>query len=71
MNANNYDQIYSTPVELEFLICRIDLLNISGTHVDSHPYSVGKITISNIDKLKIMSTVSSVPTNPDVRHQHS
>ena len=58
-------------VELTFYICRIDLFNIAGTHADMCPYSVADIIISNIDQLKIMSTVSSFPTNPDVVHQHS
>ena len=58
-------------VELIFYICRIDMFNIAGTHADMYPYLVADITISNIDKLKIMSTVSSVPTNPDVGHPHN
>ena len=56
-------------VELTFLICRIDLFDPAGTHVDMHPYLVANITISNVDKLKIMDTVSSVPTNPATGHQ--
>ena len=32
------------------------------------PYPVENITISNLDKLKIMYTVSSVPTKPDAGH---
>ena len=35
-----------------------------------YPYLVAKITISNVDKLKIMDTVSSVPKNPDAGNQH-
>ena len=51
-------------VELKFLICRIDILDIAATHVDMYSYSVANITISNVDKLKFMTTVSYVPTNP-------
>ena len=51
-------------VELKCLICRIDVFDIAGTHVDMYSYSVANITISNVDKLKFMTTVSSVPTKP-------
>ena len=57
-------------IELNFWIYRIGLFNLSGTHVYIYPYSVANITISNVDTLKIMATVSSVPTNPDVGHMH-
>ena len=36
-----------------------------------YPYLVGNITISNVEKLKIMATVSSVPTNPAAGHHHN
>ena len=44
--------------ELNFLICITDLFDLSGTHVDIHPYLAENITISNVDKLKIMATFS-------------
>ena len=50
---------------------RIDRFDISGTHSDMKPYSVANITISNVDKLKIVDTFSSVPKNPGIGHQHS
>ena len=53
-------------IELIFSICIIDLFNLSGKHVGMYPYLVVNITISNIDKLKIMATVSSVPKNPAI-----
>ena len=56
---------------LTFLICILQIFDLSGTHVDVYPYSVAKITISNVDKLKIMTTVSSSTTNPDVGRQNS
>ena len=36
-----------------------------------YSYSVENSTISNIEELKIMDIVSSVPKNPDVVHQQS
>ena len=57
-------------VKLNFLICRIDIFNISGTYVDMYPYSVVNITIRKADKLKIMATVSSAPNNPAVGHHN-
>ena len=53
-------------VELNLLIYKIDLFDIAGTNVDIYPNSVENITISNVDILKIMTTVSYVPTNPTV-----
>ena len=35
-----------------------------------YPYLVANSTISNVDKLKIIATVSSFPTNPAASHQH-
>ena len=35
-----------------------------------YPYFVANIKISNVDKSKIMVTVSSAPKNPDVGHHH-
>ena len=57
-------------VELTFLICRIDLFDLAGTHVDMYPYLVANISISNVDKLKIMATVSSVLNNPAVGYHY-
>ena len=59
----------SRGVELTSFICRIDFFDLAGKNVDMHPYLVASITISNVDKLKIMDTVSSVPTNPATGHQ--
>ena len=56
---------------LDFQAGRIDLFDLAGTHLDMHPYLVVSITISNIDKWKVMTTVSSVPKDPDVGRQHS
>ena len=49
-------------VELNLLIYKIDLFDIAGTNVDIYPNSVENITISNVDILKIMTTVSYVYT---------
>ena len=57
--------------KLNFLICITELFDLAGTHVDIHPYLAENITISNVDKLKIKATVSSVPNKPDLGHQHS
>ena len=57
-------------VELTFWICRINLFNLAGTHVDMYHYSVENIEISNIGELKIMDTVSSVPKNLAVGHHN-
>ena len=43
---------------MNFLICITDLFDLAGTHVDIHPYLAENITISNVDKLKIMATFS-------------
>ena len=53
-----------------FLIRIINVFDLAGTHVDMQHYSVANITISNIYKLKIMATVSSVPTKNAVGHHN-
>ena len=58
-------------IELIFSICIIDLFNLSGKHVGMYPYLVVNITISNIDKLKIMTTVSYGPTKSTIGCHHS
>ena len=45
-------------VELTFSIFIIDLFGLAGTHVDMYPYSVANIAASNVDKIKVMATVS-------------
>ena len=35
-----------------------------------YPYLVENITIINVEKLKFMATVSSVPTKPVAGHHH-
>ena len=49
----------------------IDLFNLSGTHAAIYPYYVENITISDVEKFKIMATFSYVLTNPAAGHQHS
>ena len=49
----------------------MDTFDISGTYVDIYPCLVETITISNVDKLKIMATVSSVHKNHAIGRQHS
>ena len=58
-------------VELKFPVFRIILFGLAGTHVDMYPYPVANIAFSNVDKLEIIVTVSSVPKNPDVGNQNS
>ena len=58
-------------VELTSLICRIDLFGLTVTHVDMYPYLAENITISNVDKLKIIITVSYIPKTPAVGHHCS
>ena len=57
-------------VELNLLICRIENFDLVGTHVGMYPYFVANITISNVEKLKIMATVSSVPKKPYVGYTY-
>ena len=57
-------------VELKFLVCKINIINLSETHLDIYLYLIAKNTISSAEKLKIMATVSSVRMNPSAGHQH-
>ena len=63
--------VYAGSVEFIFSICRIGIFNLAWTRVDMYPYLVANITIINVDKLKMMATVSPVLKKPDVGHQHS
>ena len=57
-------------VESTFSICKIGISGLTVTHVDTCPYLVENITISNVETLKVMAKVLSVPKNPDVGHHH-